>query len=314
MDVAACSGNAHDWVVLREIQGKCAGQISRWLVVSSLTRVVECQPAQWHASCACFRSSRSFRCFDDGKAHCINAFEKGCPFPTVPDHCKGQSLERSSCYIVLIVLWSSWQFMYGPRLYFLEGAHDWANVFVLCISHCLVLKQVLKEEMGETIGTYSTKTYSKLHSIDIRTGNTKDGWKKHGINRQPFFWFGTSRSKIMTKIPKESADQKDIVWYYHGSCMPKTAMVQDYSSWREHMIEQMCSCFAFPTAWFWNRSWKRFLRETIETYSTKAYSKLHSFDIRTGNTKDGWKKHGINRQPFFWFGTPSNKITYDQDS
>ena len=53
----------------------------------------------------------------------------------------------------------------GPRLFFLEGAHDWANVFVLCISHCLVLKQVLKEKLRETIGTYSTKTYSKLHSI-----------------------------------------------------------------------------------------------------------------------------------------------------
>ena len=148
----------------------------------------------------------------------------------------------------------------GPKLFFLERAHDWANAFVLCISYCLVLKQVLKEKMRETIGTYSTKTYSKLHSIDIRTGSTKDGWQKHGINRQPFFWFGTSRSKIemqMTKIPKESADQKDIVWYYHGSCMPKTAMVQSYSSWREHMIERMCSCFAFPTAWFWNRSWKR---------------------------------------------------------
>ena len=116
---------------------------------------------------------------------------------------------------------------YGPRLFFLEAAHDWANVFVLCISHCLVLKQVLKEKMRETIGTYSTKTYSKLHSIDIRTGNTKDGWKKHGIKRQPFFWFGTPSNKIemqMTKIPKESADQKDIIWYYHGSCMPKTLL------------------------------------------------------------------------------------------
>ena len=38
-----------------------------------------------------------FRCFDARKAHCITAFEKGCPFPTVSDHCKGQSLERSRC-------------------------------------------------------------------------------------------------------------------------------------------------------------------------------------------------------------------------
>ena len=111
VNAAECSGNTHSWVVIRKIQGKCVGQISRWPVVSSRTRVVECHPAQWHASCACFRSSRSLRCFDDGKAHCITAFEEGCPFPTVPDHCKRQSLERSSCYIVLIVLWSSWQFM-----------------------------------------------------------------------------------------------------------------------------------------------------------------------------------------------------------
>ena len=61
-------------------------------------------------------------------------------------------------------------------------------------------------------------------TFDIWTGNTEDGWKKHGINRQPFFWFGTPSNKIMTKIPKESANQKDIVWYYHGSCMPKTLL------------------------------------------------------------------------------------------
>ena len=147
----------------------------------------------------------------------------------------------------------------GPRLLFLEGAHDWANVFVLCISHCLVLKQVLKEKMRETIGTYSTKTYSKLHSIDIWTGNTKDGWKKHGMNRQPFFWFGTSRSKIeiqMTKIPKESAAQKDSVWYYQGSCMPKTlrgskAILLGGSTWLSKCVRAL----HFP--WFWSRSWKR---------------------------------------------------------
>ena len=89
-------------------------------------------------------------------------------------------------------------------------------------------------------------------------------------------------------------------------------MVQGYSFWRQHMIEQMCSCFAFPTAWFWNRSWKRKcvkrLGHILRRPTPKTYSKLHSIDIRTGNTKDGWKKHGIKRQPFFWFGTPSNKI------
>ena len=38
-----------------------------------------------------------FRYFDARKAHCVTAFEKGCPFPTVSDHCKGQSLESSRC-------------------------------------------------------------------------------------------------------------------------------------------------------------------------------------------------------------------------
>ena len=199
----------------------------------------------------------------------------------------------------------------GPRLFFLEGAHDWENVFVLCISHCLVLKQVLKEKMRETIGKYSTKTYSKLHSIDIRTGNTKDGWKKHGIDRQPFFWFGTPSNKIemqMTKIPKESADQKDSVWYYQGSCMPKTlrgskAILLGGSTWLSKCVRAL----HFPLLGFetglerenaWNY-WDIFYKDLLQV----------TFNIRTGNTKDGWKKHGINRQPFFWFGTPSNRIT-----
>ena len=57
-------------------------------------------------------------------------------------------------------------------------------------------------------------------------------------------------------------------------------------------------------------------RETAWNYWDIFYKDLLqvTFDIRAGNTKDGWKKHGIDRQPFFWFGTPSNKITYDQDS
>ena len=126
-----------------------------------------------------------------------------------------------------------------------------------CFAFPMVLKQVLKEKMRETIGTYSTKTYSKLHSISElvvpRTFGKSTVWTDN-----PSFDLEHQVTRLhMTKIPKESADQKGIVWYYHGSCMPKTAMVQDYSSWKEQMIEQMCSCFAFPTAWFWNRSWKR---------------------------------------------------------
>ena len=139
----------------------------------------------------------------------------------------------------------------GPRLFFLEGAHDWANVFVLCIFHCLVFETGLERENAWNYWDIFYKDLLQV-TFNIRTGNTKDGWKKHGINRQPFFWFGTPSNRITTKIPRESADQKDIVWYYHGSLH-----AQGYSSWREHMIERMCSCFAFPTAWFWNRSWKR---------------------------------------------------------
>ena len=50
-------------------------------------------------------------------------------------------------------------------------------------------------------------------------------------------------------------------------------------------------------------------RETAWNYWDIFYKDLLqvTFDIRTGNTKDGWKKT-INRQPFFWFGTSRNKI------
>ena len=57
-------------------------------MVSSRTRVVESLHAQWLASCACFRSSRVFWCFDAWEAHCITAFQKGCPLATVQIICK----------------------------------------------------------------------------------------------------------------------------------------------------------------------------------------------------------------------------------
>ena len=111
----------------------------------------------------------------------------------------------------------------------------------------------------------------------------------------------------MTKIPKESADQKDSVWYYQGSCMPKTllwskAILFGGSTWLSKCVRAL----HFPLRGFeaglerenaWN-DWDIFYEDLLQV----------TFDIRTGNTKDGWKKHGINRQPFFWFGTPSNKI------
>ena len=117
----------------------------------------------------------------------------------------------------------------------------------------------------------------------------------------------------MTKIPEESADQKDSVWYYHGSCMPKTllwskAILFGGSTWLSKCVRAL----HFPLLGFETG----LERETAWNYWDIFYKDLLqvTFDIRTGNTKDGWKKHGIDRQPFFWFGTPGNKITYDQDS
>ena len=117
----------------------------------------------------------------------------------------------------------------------------------------------------------------------------------------------------MTKIPKESADQKDSVWYYQGSCMPKTllwskAILFGGSTWLSKCVRAL----HFPLLGFETG----LERETAWNYWDIFYKDLLqvTFDIRTGNTKDGWKKHGIDRQPFFWFGTLGNKITYDQDS
>ena len=110
-----------------------------------------------------------------------------------------------------------------------------------------------------------------------------------------------SRNKLqvqMTKIPEESADQKDIVWYYHGFCMPKTllwskAILFGWSTWLSKCVRAL----HFPLLGFetgleretaWN-NWDIFYEDLLQV----------TFDIRTGNTKDGWKKHGINRQPFF---------------
>ena len=128
-------------------------------------------------------------------------------------------------------------------------------------------------------------------TFDIRTGNTEDGWKKHGINRQPFFWFGTPSNKIMTKIPKESADQKNIIWYYHGSWMPMTAMVQDYSSWRDRMIEQMCSCFAFPTAWLWNILFKQLVNVFVAYCKSNCQqdSRVPAFRTRLQFVRSFWR-------------------------
>ena len=64
-----------------------------------------------------------------------------------------------------------------PRLFFLEGSHDWANVFVVCISPCLVLKQVLEQKraklMGPIIGRPRSHPQHQV-TFDAWTGNTKD--------------------------------------------------------------------------------------------------------------------------------------------
>ena len=60
IDVAECSGNTHDWVLCREFQGKCVGQISRWLVVSSRTRVVESRAVTCKLSLCMFQKFQGF--------------------------------------------------------------------------------------------------------------------------------------------------------------------------------------------------------------------------------------------------------------
>ena len=197
---------------------------------------------------------------------------------------------------------------YGPRLFFLEGAHDWATVFMLCISHCLVLKQVLKEKMRQTIGTYSTKTYSKLYTFDIRTGNTEDGWKKYGINDNPSFDLEHRVTRLWPRFLKNVRIKKisfDIIM--GPACLrhcygPRLLFLEGAHDWATVFALCISHCLVLKQVL------KEKMRQTIGTYSTKTYSKLYTFDIRTGNTEDGWKKYGINRQPFFWFGTPSNKI------
>ena len=70
-----------------------------------------------------------------------------------------------------------------------------------------------------------------------------------------------SKLQVLTKIPRESVDQKEIVWYYHRSCMPKTLQwskaIELFFLGGTHDWANVWKCFAFPNAWFWNRSWKR---------------------------------------------------------
>ena len=88
----------------------------------------------------------------------------------------------------------------------------------------------------------------------------------------------------MIKIPKESADQKDIVWYYHGSCMPKTllwskAILFGGSTWLSKCVRAL----HFPLLGFeaglerenaWNY-WDIFYEDLLQV----------TFDIRTGSTE-----------------------------
>ena len=61
----------------------------------------------------------------------------------------------------------------GPRLCLFEGTHDWANVFVVCMSQCLALKQVLKQKWVKLLGPIVRRPRSHpQHQVtfDTRTG------------------------------------------------------------------------------------------------------------------------------------------------
>ena len=133
----------------------------------------------------------------------------------------------------------------------------------------------------ETAWNYWDIFYKDLLQVtfDIRTGNTKDGWKKARYRPTTLLLiWNTGVTRLhMTKIPKESADQKDIVWYYHGSCMPKTllwskAIPFGGSTWLSKCVRALY----FPLLGFEAGSWKRNCVKLLRTYSTKTYSKLHS--------------------------------------
>ena len=72
-----------------------------------------------------------------------------------------------------------------------------------------------KDENSKNITVSEMANSSETNSANTFTSYKKASCASSALNKLQV---------QMTKIPKESADQKDLVWYYHGSCMPKTLL------------------------------------------------------------------------------------------
>ena len=102
----------------------------------------------------------------------------------------------------------------------------------------------------------------------------------------------------MTKIPQESADQKDIIWYCHGSCMPKTllwskAILFGWSKWLSKCVRALHFALLGFEAGLerenaWNY-WDIFYEDLLQV----------TFDIRTGSTETVGKSTVKTDNPHF---------------
>ena len=72
-----------------------------------------------------------------------------------------------------------------------------------------------KDENSKSITVSEMANSSETNSANTFTSYKKASCASSALNKLQV---------QMTKIPKESADQKDLVWYYHGFCMPKTLL------------------------------------------------------------------------------------------
>ena len=118
------------------------------------------------------------------------------------------------------------------------------------------------------------------------------------VRQLPLRFPATSFKSRWPRFLKNLRIKKILFDIIMGFCMPKTllwskAILFGWSTWLSKCVRAL----HFPLLGFeagleretaWN-NWDIFYEDLLQV----------TFDIRTGNTKDGWKKHGINRQPFF---------------
>ena len=109
-------------------------------------------------------------------------------------------------------------------------------------------KHMIVSEMASS--SYTNSANSLIYNGAICLSYSCCTWKASAATTP----LSLSTLQVLTKIPRESVDQKDIVWYYHRSCIPKTLQwskaIQVFF-WREHMIKQMCgSVLHFPMLGF----------------------------------------------------------------